>query len=293
MKSLNQFIKESLIKENFGEFKNAQEIATKIIDAIKENENKNKLEIDVSEFDLPFNTIILLLNKTNYNILAAEYNRLESNFNKYLISVKIKYNEKDIKVNNLKKIIIHELTHAICDFNLNKIGKTLYDLLSSKHFKDLESNIKAYNSSSELVVNNASNKINEILYFLNSVERNAYLSRLKSDVYDILDKYKIDVRSSNGYESLIKKIKNIPTINKIFKIGEFIENIKNLSDSDKRSITLKYNNLHRYNKNWNTYKHIDVMDTIKDIESMWAKFLKKFNEYIPKICAEYYEKHIL
>ena len=293
MKSLNQFIKESLIKENFGEFKNAQEIATKIIDAIKENENKNKLEIDVSEFDLPFNTIILLLNKTNYNILAAEYNRLESNFNKYLISVKIKYNEKDIKVNNLKKIIIHELTHAICDFNLNKIGKTLYDLLSSKHFKDLESNIKAYNSSSELVVNNASNKINEILYFLNSVERNAYLSRLKSDVYDILDKYKINVRSSNGYESLIKKIKNIPTINKIFKIGEFIENIKNLSDSDKRSITLKYNNLHRYNKNWNTYKHIDVMDTIKDIESMWAKFLKKFNEYIPKICAEYYEKHIL
>ena len=48
MKSLNQFIKESLIKENFGEFKNAQEVATKIIDSIKENENKNKLEIDVS-----------------------------------------------------------------------------------------------------------------------------------------------------------------------------------------------------------------------------------------------------
>ena len=247
----------------------------------------------MSEFDLPFKTIVLLLNKTNHNILNAEYNRLESNFNKYLISIKIKYNEKDVKVNDLKKIIIHELTHAICDFNLNKIGKTLYDLLSSKHFKDLESNIKAYNSSSELVVNNASNKINEILYFLNSAERNAYLSRLKSDVYDILDKYKIDVRSSNGYESLIKKIKNIPTVNKIFKIGEFIENIKNLSDSDKRSITLKYNNLHRYNKNWNTYKHIDTMDTINDIENMWTKFLKKFNEYIPKICAEYYEKHIL
>lgn len=293
MKSLNQFIKEYLIKENFGEFKNAQEVATKIIDDIKENENKNKLEIDISEFDLPFNTIALLLDKTSSNTLNAEYNRLESNFNKYLISIKIKYNEKDININNLKKIIIHELTHAICDFNLNKIGKTLYDLLSSKHFKDLESNIKAYNSSSKLVVNNVSNKINEILYFLNTAERNAYLSRLKSDVYDILDKHKIDVRSSNGYESLIKKIKNIPTVNKIFKIGEFIENIKNLSDSDKRSITLKYNNLHRYNKNWNTYKHIDAMNTINDIENMWTKFIKKFNEYVPKICAEYYEKHIL
>ena len=293
MKSLNQFIKESLIKENFGEFKNAQEVATKIIDDIKENENKNKLEIDISEFDLPFNTIALLLDKTSSNTLNAEYNRLESNFNKYLISIKIKYNEKDININNLKKIIIHELTHAICDFNLNKIGKTLYDLLYSKHFKDLESNIKAYNSSSKLVVNNASNKINEILYFLNTAERNAYLSRLKSDVYDILDKHKIDVRSSNGYESLIKKIKNIPTVNKIFKTGEFIENIKNLSDSDKRSITLKYNNLHRYNKNWNTYKHIDTMKTINDIENMWAKFIKKFNEYVPKICVEYYEKHIL
>lgn len=293
MKSLTQFIEESLIKENFGEFKNAQEVVTKIIDVIKGNENKNKLEIDVSEFDLPFKTIILLLDKTSSNTLNAEYNRLESNFNEHFISIKIKYNEKDIKVNGLKKIIIHELTHAICDFNLNKIGKTLYDLLSSKHFKDLESNIKAYNSSSNLVVNNVSNNINEILYFLNNAERNAYLSRLKSDIFDILDEYKIDVRSSNGYESLIKEIKNIPAINKIFKIGEFIENIKNLSDSDKHSITLKYNNLHRYSKNWNTYKRIDTINTINDIESMWAKFIKKFNEYVPKICAEYYEKHIL
>ena len=40
MKSLVNFIKESLIKENFGEFKNAQEVSTKIIDTIKENENK-------------------------------------------------------------------------------------------------------------------------------------------------------------------------------------------------------------------------------------------------------------
>ena len=35
MKSLNQFIKESLIKENFGEFKNAQEVLSKIINVIK------------------------------------------------------------------------------------------------------------------------------------------------------------------------------------------------------------------------------------------------------------------
>ena len=36
------------------------------------------------------------------------------------------------------------------------------------------------------------NNINEILYFLNNVERNAYLSRLKSDIFDILDEYKIE-----------------------------------------------------------------------------------------------------
>ena len=167
MKSLTQFIKESIIKENFGEFKNAQEVAAKIINAIKDNEDKNKLEIDVLEFDLPFNTIILSIDKTSYNMLNGEYNRLEPNFNEHFISIKIKYNEKDIKVTSLKKIIIHELTHAICDFNLNKIGKTLYDLLSSKHFKDLKSNIKAYNSSSELVVNNVPNNINEILFSKN------------------------------------------------------------------------------------------------------------------------------
>ena len=74
MKSLTQFIKESLVKENFGEFKNAQEIATKIIDAIKENENKNKLEIDVSEFDLPFNLINIEVSFNENENVNAFYN---------------------------------------------------------------------------------------------------------------------------------------------------------------------------------------------------------------------------
>ena len=80
MKSLNQFIKESIIKENFGEFKNAQEVATKIIDAIKDNKDKNKLEIDVSEFDLPFNTVVLTIDKIDYDDINAGYLYKETNF---------------------------------------------------------------------------------------------------------------------------------------------------------------------------------------------------------------------
>ena len=221
MKSLTKFIEESIIKENFGEFKNAQEVATKIINTIKDNENKNKLEIDISEFDLPFKTIALLLDKTSSNTLNAEYNRLESNFNEHFISIKIKYNEKDIKINSLKKIIIHELTHAICDFNLNKVNKSLNHLLISKNFNNVQSCRHAYKLSYDNISSNDYNIHNKIIYFLNNAERNAYLSRLKSDVYDILDKNEIDVRSCNGYENLIKKIKNIPTINEIFNIGNF------------------------------------------------------------------------
>ena len=289
MKSLTQFIKESLIKENFGEFKNAQEISTKIIDTIKENENKNKLEIDVSEFDLPFKTIVLTIDKIDYDYLNGSYLYKETDFILAKIYINITFNklyEKD-----LIKIMIHELTHAICDFNLNKVNKSLNHLLISKNFKNVQSCRHAYSVSSNEIYSKHYNIHNKIIYFLNNAERNAYLSRLKSDVYDILDKNEIDIRSSNGYENLIKKIKNIPTMNEIFNIGYFIENIDKLPDNDLRNFVLKYKSSYISPKS--RIVKIKQNDLIKEIKQMWAKFVKKFNEYVPKICAEYYEKHIL
>lgn len=289
MKSLTQFIKESLVKENFGEFKNAQEAATKIIDAIKDNENKNKLEIDVSEFDLPFKTIVLTIDKIDYDDINAGYLYKETDFISQKIYINIVFNK--IHEKDLNKIIIHELTHAICDFNLKKINKSLNHLLISKNFKNIQSCRHAYKLSYNNIYSNDYNIHNKIIYFLNNAERNAYLSRLKLDVYDILDKNEIDVRSSNGYENLIKKIKNIPTMNEIFNIGYFIENIDKLSDNDLRNFVLKYKR--SYISTNSRIVKIKQTDLIKDIKQMWTKFVKKFNEYVPKICAEYYEKHIL
>lgn len=289
MKSLNQFIKESLIKENFGEFKNAQEVATKIIDAIKDNEDKNKLEIDVSEFDLPFNTVVLTINKIDYDDINAGYLYKETNFISQEIYINVVFNK--IHEKDLNKIIIHELTHAICDFNLKKINKSLNALLLSNHFSNIDANTNAYKNSSNLITKRIANIQNKIFYYLNSSERNAYLSRLKSDIFDILDKHKIDVRSSNGYIKLMKYIKAIPMLKEIFEIGEFIENINNLSEKEINSFIYKYNNM--FIPSFGNKENVKQNNVIKDIENMWAKFLKKFNEYIPKICAEYYEKHIL
>ena len=289
MKSLNQFIKESIIKENFGEFKNAQEVATKIIDAIKDNEDKNKLEIDVSEFDLPFNTVVLTIDKIDYDDINAGYLYKETNFISQEIYINVVFNK--IHEKDLNKIIIHELTHAICDFNLKKINKSLNELLLSNHFSNIDANTNAYKNSSNLITKRIANIQNKIFYYLNSSERNAYLSRLKSDIFDILDEHKIDVRSSNGYIKLLKYIKAIPMLKEIFGIGEFIENIKNLSEKEINSVIYKYNNM--FIPSFGTKEKVKQNNVIKDIENMWAKFLKKFNEYIPKICAEYYEKHIL
>lgn len=289
MKSLNQFIKESLIKENFGEFKNAQKVAAKIINAIKDNEDKNKLEIDVSEFDLPFKTIVLTIDKIDYNDLNGSYLHKETDFILSKIYINITFNklyEKD-----LIKIMIHELTHAICDFNLKKINKSLNTLLLSNHFRNIDANINAYKNSSKLVSKHIANIQNKIFYFLNDSERNAYLSRLKSDIFDILDKHKIDVRSSNEYIKLMKCIKAIPTLKEIFGIGEFIENINNLLEKEINSFIYKYNNM--FMPPFGNKENVKQNNVIKDIENMLAKFVKKFNEYVPKICAEYYEKHIL
>ena len=80
-------------------------------------------------------------------------------------------------------------------------------------------------------------------------------------------------------------------MNEIFNIGYFIENIDKLSDSDLRNFVLKYKSSY-ISPNSRIVK-IKQNDLIKEIKQMWAKFIKKFNEYVPKICAEYYEKHIL
>ena len=69
------------------------------------------------------------------------------------------------------------------------------------------------------------------------------------------------------------------------------ENIDKLSDNYLRNFVLKYKRSY-ISPNSRIVK-IKQTDLIKDIKQMWTKFVKKFNEYVPKICAEYYEKHIL
>lgn len=235
------------------------------------------------------NNIELSLNE-NENVKAF-YNTDKTLYDSKTITIVIIYNKSNKQNRKIEKLIIHELTHAICDFNLFKLNKSLNHLSISKNFKNVQNCIHAYGVSSKEIYSKHYNIHNKIIYFLNNAERNAYLSRLKSDVYDILDKNEIDVRSCNGYENLIKKIKNIPTMNEIFNIGYFIENIDKLSDNDLRNFVLKYKS--SYVAPNSRIVKIKQNNVIKDIENMWAKFIKKFNEYVPKICAEYYEKHIL
>lgn len=80
-------------------------------------------------------------------------------------------------------------------------------------------------------------------------------------------------------------------MNEIFNVGYFIENIDKLSDNDLRNFVLKYKS--SYVAPNSRIVKIKQNDLIKEIKQMWTKFVKKFNEYVPKICAEYYEKHIL
>lgn len=316
MISLSKYIYEAL-----GQFSNAKNICEDIIDIILHSD-KNKITIETDKYNIqtPFGVIkeITIIKDLDNN--TFEYDHTKTDFDKNHIYIKVGTNISNNK--NSISLLTHEIIHAINDFGLHNIGKDL--LISSDDFINaisdyeiskrisqrkskqcvitdicIERYIKGANRLKTIFGKNINIGIQDICYYLfNPIEMNAYLSALKYDVYDILDKNNIDTRKISHYQDLVNEIKNTGIWQMYFAIGRLVDEIKRMRKQEKHNFD-KFESI--YNKltlqSHNSIKNTTIIDKQKTIQNFfdiiikrWDHFTKKFNDFVPKICANYYKE---
>lgn len=122
-------------------------------------------------------------------------------------------------------------------------------------------------------------------YFLNSQERNAYLSQLESDIENIFKNEHITIEDFN-YTKFKDKLKNSFMWKEYFKLSVFILKLKNSkwNNEQKKYVENLWAQLYNEKK---TFSQI-----IKELYSNWEKFEKKFEQLVPKIICKYIETNL-
>ena len=119
-------------------------------------------------------------------------------------------------------------------------------------------------------------------YFLNSQERNAYLSQLESDIEKIFKDEHIKIEDFD-YTKFKNKLKETDIWKEYFKLSVFILKLKNSkwNNEQKQYVEFVWDHLYNEKKSFN--------QIVKELYNNWEKFEKKFEQLVPKIICKYIE----
>lgn len=259
------------IVESLGKFDNAGKVIKHIIDTLKTNFESQV--IDCTNDNVYFKYIDIKLNNngkgygaylkfkddTVYLEIGANKEYFNENIDKYI------------------KTIVHELLHGYEDYNrIKNTGQGIFAYYNDK-YKNSFNNINSQNDIKMW--------LSRCNYFLNSQERNAYLSQLESDIEKIFKNEHITIEDFN-YTKFKDKLKNSFMWKEYFKLSIFILKLKNakLGNEQKKYVENLWAQLYNEKK---TFSQI-----IKELYSNWEKFEKKFEQLVPKIICKYIETNL-
>ena len=259
------------IIENYGKFDNAGLVLKYIIDVLKNNFKSQK--IDCKEYNVYFDYLDIEIDESSNSY--AGYDSYKDKIVKIVLHGSEEYFNDNI--DKYIKLILHELLHGYEDYNrIKNTGKSIYDYWNEKYansFKSLNSlnDVKAWLSRAN--------------YFLNSQERNAYLSELEYDIKKIFKDDHITIETFN-YSKFKQKLKESDMWKIYFDISIFILKLYNTNWN---------NNQKEYVEElWvNTYKEQKTFNQIKkELYNKWQKFEKKFEQLVPKLICQYIETNL-
>ena len=297
MKSLNEYVIESNLEENIlnrlyfhtciefkldhnlypyiveslGKFDNAGKVVKHILDTLKTNfesqvidcTNDNVyfkyIDIKLNNNGKGYGTYLKFKDDTVYLEIGANKEYFNENIDRYI------------------KNIIHELLHGYEDYNrIKNTGQGIFAYYNDK-YKNSFNNI---NSQDDLKM-----WLSRCNYFLNSQERNAYLSGLESDIESLFKNEHITIEDFN-YTKFKDKLKNSFMWKEYFKLSIFILKLKNakLANEQKKYVENLWAQLYNEQK---TFSQI-----IKELYNNWEKFEKKFEQLVPKIICKYIETNL-
>lgn len=259
------------VVESLGKFDNAGKVVKHITDTLKTNFESQV--IDCSNDNVYFKYINIKLN-TNEKGYGSYLKFKDDTVYLEIGASKEYFNEN---IDRYVKIIVHELLHGYEDYNrIKNTGQGIFAYYNDK-YKNSFNNI---NSQDDLKM-----WLSRCNYFLNSQERNAYLSQLESDIESLFKNEHITIEDFN-YTKFKDKLKNSFMWKEYFKLSIFILKLKNskLTNEEKKHVENLWAQLYNEKK---TFSQI-----IKELYNNWEKFEKKFEQLVPKIICSYIETNL-
>lgn len=259
------------IVESLGKFDNAGKVVKHIIDTLKTNFESQV--IDCTNDNVYFKYIDIKLNNNGKGY--GTYLKFKDDTVYLEIGANKEYFNENI--DQYIKTIVHELLHGYEDYNrIKNTGQGIFAYYNDK-YKNSFNNI---NSQDDLKM-----WLSRCNYFLNSQERNAYLSQLESDIESLFKNEHITIEDFN-YTKFKDKLKNSFMWKIYFKLSTFILQLKNKkwSNEQKKYVENLWAQLYNETK---TFSQI-----IKELYNNWEKFEKKFEQLVPKIICKYIETNL-
>ena len=257
------------IIENYGKFDNAGLVVKHIIDELQDNFESQK--INCQDDNVYFKYINIQINNQQNGF--ATYIKYQDNT--IFIELFCKsLNDFKFNIDSYVKTIIHELLHGYEDYNrIKNTGQGIFAYYNDK-YKNSFNNINSQNDIKMW--------LSRCNYFLNSQERNAYLSQLESDIEKIFKDEHIKIEDFD-YTKFKNKLKETDIWKEYFKLSVFILKLKNskCNNEQKQYVEFVWDNLYNEKKSFN--------QIVKELYSNWEKFEKKFEQLVPKIICKYIE----
>lgn len=257
------------IIENYGKFDNAGLVVKHIIDELQNNFESQK--INCQDDNVYFKYIDIRINNQQNGI--ATYIKYQDNT--VFIELFCKsLNDFKFNIDRYIKTLIHELLHGYEDYNrIKNTGQGIFAYYNDK-YKNSFNNINSQNDIKMW--------LSRCNYFLNSQERNAYLSQLESDIEKIFKDDHIKIEDFD-YTKFKNKLKETDIWKEYFKLSVFILKLKNSkwNNEQKQYVEFIWDNLYSEKKSFN--------QIVKELYSNWEKFEKKFEQLVPKIICKYIE----
>ena len=257
------------IIENYGKFDNAGLVVKHIIDELQDNFESQKIKCQND--NVYFKYINIQINNQQNGF--ASYIKYQDNT--VFIELFCKsLNDFKFNIDSYVKTIIHELLHGYEDYNrIKNTGQGIFAYYNDK-YKNSFNNINSQNDIKMW--------LSRCNYFLNSQERNAYLSQLESDIEKIFKDEHIKIEDFD-YTKFKNKLKETDIWKEYFKLSVFILKLKNSkwNSEQKQYVEFVWDHLYNEKKSFN--------QIVKELYNNWEKFEKKFEQLVPKIICKYIE----
>lgn len=253
--------KKTLLNEKYGVFDGCEKLARQIIDTVSEFDFDEKI---IRVRNCNFINSILIIKDSEIDALAGYYTQSDRNENGQFDPIIIFINDNEISDKNMLPSIMHELTHAYQDYNLENKGKNMLTVSTdSNFFENLFSNAN----------DEGLGLIRDCLYYFDLFERGAFIATIVGDIRNNRKTF----TNIGDICDFLKENEIIKTYTYLFDYIDRLEEITDIKEQRK---------IFDYVKKYSDFKFNTYNQMVKILKRRAYNIRRKFNTIIPKIAYD-------